>query len=470
MAVQSLQSITNSMALNITGAFPKADVSNGSILSDIVIIPPAQEIAKLYDQDQRTSDNQALATASEDGLAIIGSNLNKSRIPAIAANGIITLFSYTPPTSDITISAGTLVGTTTGSSTAQVQFRITQTVVLYVVLASSYLNADTGLYEIQAPIECTTPGIIGVVGSQTINVLVSAVTGLSGCYNATATSGGADLEDKEIYRQRLSIAWQGNTLCTDNGILSIALAQTGVEDAILVAHGNSPRQEFGAIDVYIKGVTPAQYVDSFLIDVNSPQQYFVTTKQPLLTTGLQTIIYSDSGSVAPPSASILRDTSAYAGSIKASDRVYWSSPLPAASGTVYTTYTYNGLVETLQGYFTNTNADIANANILVKWATAIGIDVTVTIKVLNGYDSLNVTFDIQDALALFFDGVSIGTQIQQADVAKVILNVAGVDDAKLPFDVFQSSDGSIIPDSFGDLTIPASSYAVSGDIIINVVA
>ena len=467
MSVQSLQSVINAMALNITSSFPKADVSEGSILSDIVILPPSQEIAKCYDQDQRTSDNQALSTASEDGLAIHGSNLNKPRLPAITAKGTITFFTYTAVVSDITIPAGSIVGTSSGTNTPQIQFRTTQTAIMYAVISSSYLNAQTGLYEIEVAIECTTPGITGVVGAQTINTIVNTVSGISGCYNTSATNGGSDIEDKEDYRQRLGTAWQGNSICTDNGILSIVLSQPGVEDAIIVGHGQSPRNEFGAIDVYVKGTQPAQYIDSFLINTITPQQYFVTTKQPLLTTGLQTIIYAATGSVAPPLYSVQKDTTLYGGSVFAQDKVYWVTPLPAILGSVYITYTYNSLIETLQSFFNNTSADIENANLLIKWANEIGIDITITIKVLSGYDSLNVTFDIQDAIALFFDSLSIGAQVQQADVARVVLNVAGVDDAKLPFDLFQSSDGSILPDSFGDLNIPASSYAVTGNVIIN---
>jgi uncharacterized phage protein gp47/JayE len=458
------------MASNITSVNPKWDVSEGSVLSDVVITPPSQEIAKLYDQDQRTSDNQALATASDDGLAINGANLNRPRLPAIASIGIVTFFSYTAPQADITIPAGTVTGTTAGANTPQVQFSNTQDTVMYSVLSSTYLNPDTGLYEIQVPVECTTTGITGVVGAQAINTIVNTVNGISGCYNAAPTTGGSDIEDLEVYRARLGIAWQGNTVCVDNGILSIVRNQQGVENAIIVAHGQSNRNEFGAIDVYVQGVLSATYVDSFLINQALPQQSFITTKQPLLTTGVSSVIYSASGSIATPAYSIVPDTSAYAGSVNASDSIVWATPLPAVNGSVYMTYTYNSLIETLQSFFNNTNADILNANLLIKWATEISIDVTATIKILTGYDSLNVTYDVQDALALFFDGQTIGESVSQAEVVKAILNVPGVSDAKLPLDLFRSSDGSITPDSFGDLDIPVTSYAVGGNIIINIVS
>ncbi len=457
------------MITYIGATYPKADTSEGSLLSDIVIQAPSQEIAKMYEQDQRTSDNQALATANDDGLSVHGSNLNTPKIPAIAAKGIETFFSYSAPASDITIPAGTLVGTGVGPGTTQVQFRTVRTVVMFAVVASSYLNSATGLYEIQTDIECTTPGIIGVVGAQNINSIINPIGGIDGCYNGAPTDSGADTEDTELYRQRLALKWQGNSIATDNGLLSLILAQPSVEDAIIIGHGLSPRNEFGAIDIYVKGVLSSQYIDSFSIDINSPQQYYITAKQPLITSGVQTIIYGASGSVVAPAYTIATDSSVYGGSVMSADEIVWASPLPAQLGTVYITYTYNSLIETLQNLFSSSASDVANASILVKWAKVISIDVTATIKVSPGYDSLNVTFDIQDALALFFDGLKIGAQVQQADVVRVILNTPGVDDVRLPLDLFRSTDGTVLPDSFGDLNIPSSSYAVGGTIIINIV-
>jgi len=469
MAVKTLQAIINSMTQYIAGAYPKADTSEGSIISDIVVMAPAQEITKMYDQDQLTSDNQALATANDDGLDIHGANFTAARLPAITSKGVATLFSYSAPVNDITIPAGTLVSTVFAPGTTQIQFHTVRTTIMFAAVGTSYLNGATGLYEIPVDIECNAPGVIGVVGAQTITTIINPIAGIDGVYNSSPTQGGADAESSDAYRQRLALLWQGNAVGTDTGILSLVQAQTGVENAILVGHGLSPRNEFGAIDVYIKGVSPTQYIDSFLININDPQTSFIPTKQPLIATDIQTIIYGASGSMTPPSYSVSVDTSAYAGSVLAHDQVVWGTALPYQLGSVYVTYTYNGLIEELQNLFApNSSNDISNANILVKWASVISIDVTVLIKVLPGFDSLNVTFDVQDALALFFDGLNIGAQVQQADVVRVILNTPGVDDARLPLDVFKSTDGSITPNVFGDLILPPSGYAVGGNIIVNV--
>ena len=274
MPIKTLQQILTSMNSYISAKYPTLDTNEGTIIADVVMGAPAQEVALLYQQDQRTSANQALTTATDDGLAIHGSNLSSPRLPAVASQGVQTFFSYTQPTFDITIPAGTIVATSPGPGVSQVQFRTLTDVIMFAVMGGSYLNSSTGLYEIQANIQCTTPGVIGVVGAQTISALLTPLSGISGCYNQVATSGGTDVEDREIYRQRLSLRWQGNALGTDDGILSLVKAQTGVEDAVLVAHGLSSRNEFGAIDVYIKGTVVTIYQDNFAIDIAKPQSTF----------------------------------------------------------------------------------------------------------------------------------------------------------------------------------------------------
>jgi len=54
-------------------------------------------------------------------------------------------------------------------------------------------------------------------------------------------------------------------------------------------------------------------------------------------------------------------------------------------------------------------------------------------------------------------------------VAETILLVAGVDDLQLPLTLFQGENGSVTVDSFGNLQLLSKSYAVIGDLIINVV-
>jgi uncharacterized phage protein gp47/JayE len=467
MAVKSLQAILNTMKSYIAARYSTLDTSEGSMVSDIVIGAPAQEMALLYQQDQNTSDNQALSTANEGGLNIHGANLSAPRLSANPSQGVVTFFSYTQPTNDITIPAGTTVSTAPGSGGTAVSFSTLRDVTMFAIMAASYLNPDTGLYEIQSNVECSQAGSIGIVGSQAINSLLTSISGISGCYNNTATYGGTDVEDKDVYRQRLSKKWQGNALCTDNGILSLVLAYPGVEGAVLVGHGQSLRNEYGAIDVYVKGNALAPWTDTFLIDSNAPQQTYTLTKQPISILGaVQTVIYGASGSVATPGFAVLQDTGQYAGSVKGNDMIIWDSVLPSVLGTCYITYMYNKLITDLQNLFTTTANNILNANLLVRQADALPIDITANIKIVAGVDLTSVIFAIQSALALFFNSLDIGAEVQMGDAVREILNTPGVDDVQLPLALFRSTDASVLQNSFGDLVLPFNCYAISGNINI----
>ena len=107
---------------------------------------------------------------------------------------------------------------------------------------------------------------------------------------------------------------------------------------------------------------------------------------------------------------------------------------------------------------------------MVKWAQELPININMNMKVIEGFDSTVVSDAVTTEIALFLSSSSIGQELQQADVARIALNVAGVDDIQLPFTLFQSSDGSVVPNTFGNLVIPSYAYALAGTIIVNIVA
>ena len=467
---KTLADIIQSMKDYITPLYPTADVSEGSMISDINIVAPSKELAKMYDQNERVSLDQSIDTASEDGLDMWGLNLNAIRKSAIPATGNIIFYSDNAPTSDIAIAAGTIISTRPTTGVTPVRFRTIRTVNMFASLASTYLNSDTGKYEISTEIEAVTAGKTGVVGTENINTIISPVTGITGCYNASPTAGGKDSETLDEYRRRLALLWRGSVLGTTDGLLSEVLSNDNVLDAVLTSGSDSEREVLGAVDIYIKGSVSQQNIDVVEIVPGDNITELVLSKQPVLDDGTQTIIYGASGSVTPPASVIVKDTAANAGSIYAQDKIVWNTALPDDSVSVFVTYSYNSLVTTLQDIFTKTTKDVENMNILIKEAVEIPIDVTLNIRVSSGFDSTSVSLDVQDAIAEFFSEITIGEEVQQADVARVVLNVSGVDDVLLPFPYFKSTDQTVVPNTFGNLEIPADSYAAAGTILINIEA
>ena len=466
MAIRSFSAIASSMQSFIRGKNPTLNTAEGTILNDIVISAPGRELERLYATVDSVSQDQALSTASDTALESMAQNFGLARKQARKSQGFITFFSTQVPISDITISVGTIVSTPPAPEITTKQFIVTRSVTMYASLASIYLNASTNYYEITTSIEAVSAGIDSNVGVQAITSISSAISGISGCYNATSTSGGIDTESSDSLRARIALKLTGTGIATADGILNVVSAQDGVADAVILSHGDSPRLDAGAVDVYVKGTTNTFKVD--VVTVYTGNYADITlAKQPVISDSVA-IQTSGSGNVSTSFWELQKDTGVYGGSINGLDKISWITPISSDSGSVVVSYSYNSLIETLQNLFTQTNKDILNTDLLVLQATDIPIDITASVKVLPGFDFLSVSAVIQDEVSTLLSEQGIGQELQQADVARTILNVPGVDDVTLPFTVFQSSDATILADSVtGNITIPANSYVSVGTININ---
>lgn len=465
---KTYSTIISDMRSYIRSIYPSAQTHEGSIINDIVIVAPARELALLYERTDIISQDQSVETASSTGLAKLGGNINKYQKPAIPAIGIVTFFTNTAPTIDITIPANTVVSTRAGVGVIEQRFRTLKKVTMYKSLASAYLNGDTGKYEISVEVEALTPGIQSIVGAYTIDSIQGPLTGIDGVYNASSTSGGEDFENETTFAARLATAYSGTILGTEDGYLTTVLENDNVTSATIVGHGETGREEYNAIDVYYKGTNIRPYTDVLTIPKGVSISELVFTKQPVISGSILAVVYGSTGSlIGPvPSYSFVRDSSLYGGSIYGQDKLQFSSSLESSLGTIYVIYSYNALSEELQNLFTKTNKDILDTNILIKQAVAVAIDIDLDVTVLSGFDPILVTLEIQNTIAAFLDSQAIGQELQMADVAREVLNVSGVDDVLLPFSTFRSSDSTILPDSGNNLAIPSNGYPITGTINI----
>ena len=466
---RTFSDIVNSMISYIKGVKSSLDTSEGTIVNDVVISAPSQEIAKLYNEMDIVSKSQNIYTAPDSSLRGHGGNLGLLIRGARQSKGYVRFFTFNPPLNDIVIAAGTVVSTVPTSNSSSQQFLTTITRTMYSSLSSTYLNPDTAVYEIEIPVISVNPGLNSVVGSQTITSLITSIAGINGCYNLSPTTGGSNEENIEDFRRRIAIKWKGSSLGTVSGLLSDVLVYADdVIDAVVVGHGDIDREDAGAVDVYIKGARVGSYQEVFnTFDISYGD--LLLQKQPVIDTFPITISSSESGVISDTNYSLEKDEGYYKNSVRGNDKVSWITPLPSSSGSLTVNYSYNSLVSDLQTYFEREDKRIQNVDILIKWATEVPIDVTVLIKTYSGYDQSSVILEVQNEVALFFNSLNIGEEVQQADVARVILNVNGVDDLFLPFSVFKSSDNLIVPNVFNNLVLPINSYAVGGNIIVNTV-
>jgi uncharacterized phage protein gp47/JayE len=461
---KSFNNIINSMISFIKSVKPTVDVSEGTIFRDIVVDVPAQEIAKLYSELEIASLSQSLLTAPDSTLDKIASNLGLVRKNARQSKGYITFFKRDTPTFDITIPAGTVVSTSLTTSTESQRFTTLSTVTMYASLASTYFNPDTEVYEIEVPIISVLAGLNTVVGPNSINLMITAIPGIDGCYNKEATSGGQDREDSESFRNRIAAKWRGSNLGTINGLLSDVLNYSeDVIDVKVLGHEDVGREDAGAVDVYIKGYRVEQTQEVFSEVLNYSFNEIILSYQPVRSIEqVNNVALIDSSKY-----SLVKDTDLYAGSSRGKDKIVFNPPQPTSSGSIVVKYSYNSLIRDIQNYLLREDKLIQNVNVLVKEAIAIPISIEISAKALPGYDVSFVEEIIRDNVSQFIDQKAIGEELQQADVARVILNSTGVDDLKLPFTTFKSSDNSVLPNTFGNLNIPYNAYPTLYEIIIN---
>jgi uncharacterized phage protein gp47/JayE len=463
---RSVTTIVQSMMSYIKSKFSTADVVEGGILNDVVMTAPARIISQLYSDLDTASQGQAIETAPDVQLDILGRNVGIVRKAARPARGTITFYKNTAPSSDVVIPVGAVVSTAASNTSPGIQFQTLYTVTMYASLASLYLNPITGRYEISTDIIAALPGLDGIVGGNTISLISTPVANIDGAYNATATAYGADQESSISLQNRIGARTTGNSIGTEDGYLSVVVANSNVEDAIVVAHGLTGRDTVGAIDIYVKGRSPVTQTDVFSFLTSD----MIFSKQPTISGSVVSVQSSSSGSISSSLWQQIIDTGVYRGSIEALDKLHWPTVLNNTYGIIYATYSYNALIEQLQTLFSQTNKDVLDTNVLVKWAQELPVDLTINMKVSQGFDSTTVSDAVSTELALFLDSLTIGQELQQADVARIILNVAGVDDVQLPFTLFRSSDNTVLPNTFGNLVIPAYSYTKTGTITINIVA
>jgi len=445
----------------------KAELSEGTFTRDVVIDAPAKEFELLYTRIDQVSDEQSINTASEAGLEKTLLNFSKVIRGARRARTIVRFFRNQAPQSDIVIPSGTLVSTPLSNTNTAIRFRTIQSATIVASLALSYFNTQNGKYEIAVEVEAVNGGSDGNVGAGTITNINGAIAGIDGVYNPFAATGGLDKETTAEMRSRLSAALAGTALGSASGFLSFILDKDFVEDAIVVGKGQTGRADIGAVDIYIKGKLFRDFKDEFFSPFE-PYPDFVFSKQPVIKSSINTVVSSISGNLSNSSWIIQKDSGAYGGSILAQDKLHWLSSIPISSGSIIVNYQYNGLIEDLQSLLKKENQNVINSDTLIKWANEIPIDVTVSIRVMQGFAGSDVISLVSSAINTFLSNLKIGQEIQQADIAREVLNVAGVDDVLLPFTVFKSQDNTILPNSFNNLTIPKNSYGSPGTITINI--
>ena len=389
-------------------------------ITDLLALKQDSNTLSLLATAQNISVNDVLAQISEliDNWA---DNFDEEREQPTPAVGAVKFGRVDAPSQDTTIGAGKVVKSTSGQS-----YQTTAPVTMFA--ASPYFDPDLLLYVIEVPIQAVDDGSAGNAPVDTVTVIESASEGLPFVTNQEPVQDGTDLETDEHLGARLLLKWQAVGKLTKAGIQLTAAGVTGVID-VYVATPGDPLSSRGSVktDVYVEGPAPALVTETFNA-YNSPDYPNAIRPSNLPLISLSS---TDTGTA----TARLDSTSPREGSVQSSDAIQFST---APTFPVTIQYVYDqrpGQVQAALGtddasdtnyVAPTTPAAAMDTPILAKAATPVGVDYTVTVLTLPGYNPSAVKAAAQIAVQDFGATYELGESGFVDDLNKVVEAVAGV--------------------------------------------
>jgi uncharacterized phage protein gp47/JayE len=411
----------------ISSNFSNADVSDGSVIKDIVADSVSPEFGNVYTEIENIQDFANFvgnaSTLTTEQMDDIASNYNKTRLLATTSTGEVTFRTKTKPTSTITIgnidgSGGVSVLTKTLDDGSILGFETTATV--YFTTSTAY-NSSTGYYEVVAPIESTGTGTKYNISVGSITTLATSISGVNSVYNAISTSGATDDETNEELAARITVYFNGSSKVNAAGYKTIALDVSGVKSCNVVDPNSSESiRGAGTIDVYVYG-TDYDTVSQESLTYTTGTNYYKLSKTPVynissvlaLVSGVTTILTQNTD------YELVNDTtSIYNSSVQSLDKVFLKDGgIKPDNGTAFlTTYTYNKLVETVQDEYETAENYILNGDVLVRQTDPAIIDIEMTILLYSGYRN-QATYDkISTLVSDYITSQGVGSKISTSDI------------------------------------------------------
>lgn len=410
--MKSLSEIIESLKNFIKEKNPNFNVSEGTVLNDIVINVPAQEISNLYNETNNLLNkllfNPSSFTTSE--LDAFGSSIGVYRKIGSPSSGFVTFRAHGDLSSSIIIPAGTIVGCSKNSIYSSITFILKD----QVTITQSDYNAISGFYEKKGYVECTTIGSIGNIPPNTISVIISIIDSrVIGVFNEESFSGGSDIENDESYFTRLKGALLGGSIVGTLPHIEFLIRSHPsilINDYSIYLPEKVERNSFGgSIDIYVISPQETQITESLYINGNEGT---FPTNRPI-----KKVIQVPNG----VSYSI-DTTSNYRKSPLEYSRFYSVTP-----GTYSITYTYNQNIKLLNDWMNKEENKPLILDILVREAFEVYLKIDVIVKIKPGFSFLEVREALLTNLRSFINSYKFKQSIHLSDIVNVIENTMGVD-------------------------------------------
>ena len=285
---------------------PDADIKPGTVIRNLMIDAPSNQLALLYDEVSKVSTQQSLRLVIGSDLDKLAKNYGLTRKGATSSSGVALLtFSSIPAA--VNVNKGDLVTASNGYAFAVLNgiSIVTSQLNFYKSIATKYANdlsfvGITDQYAVEVTVQATTTGVAGNISQYSLDR--TSISGVSNVTNVKDFSGGSNQEDDATFRNRILAIFSGSSVGTALGYKNTALSTTGVQDAVVIGPGNPLMTRDGTIsttdgygnlvivsegsggkvDVVILGTNLIQTTDSFIYhdasnnnDPTSPKNNFI---------------------------------------------------------------------------------------------------------------------------------------------------------------------------------------------------
>ena len=443
MSIKTADQINSEIIALLQILRPDADVSTGSLISDIVSNSPSTSMSLVYLLLQNIGYGQSItfiSNMSDTQIELLASNWLLTRKIATTAAGYITFFRRTAPPSTITINAGTTITSQKSSSGITYSFVTTQ----IATISNSSYNVSTGLWESTVAIQAVLAGSASNVGVGVINI-ASGVSGIDGCTNRIAITNAIDDETNLQLATRIVTAAQARLIGTVPGYENLINSIDGVTASKVVTPGDPDafRSENGnECSIFVMGDILTSTTQVEIFDSANGLSIFLDSTPVDSVAGIQGL---SNTFIEGTDFQFVPDTySDYKGSNQSYDKVMWlnggNKPSQGESYTI--SYSYNELITILQDLIELPENTLIASDILVASAVKILVDISLSVAVTSSAPS-DAVAQIETAIETYMAGMTLGTPLQQSDLDYYLRStLSWLDRLILPFTALRIRGGT----------------------------
>jgi uncharacterized phage protein gp47/JayE len=465
---KTFDTIISEMVARVSSILGQQDTRVGTVLREGFLAPVASQLEEAFSRTDAVELNQSISSAesiTEEALERVAANFGLARFPGSPASGFVRFSRFNVPVAPIPIPSGTVVSTSDIGD-----FLGFKTISAATLSNISPQDPVTGAFFVDVAVVATASGSDGNVEADTIRF--HSVPGVDEVTNINPLSGGKNQQTNSELAELIAARAQGN-LGTRGGYEGLVRSNFSVDDMEIITPTDpeAARAQFsGELDITVLSgsAIQSQETTSHTTTVFNPAFLPLTSVNEI--TGIEDVTDNVKVLVEGPDYDIIFDTfSPLSRSFQEKSRVNLHvTSFVVKPGSIFTIkYGNSELVRIIQSFIADAQNEILGADVLVKLAISVPVNISADIRIIPGFDPATVQTDTEDAVNEFFNSKLLGDDVQVSDVVTVMGSTPGVDSVDLTtFEMAKASAPSLF---LQEVLANKQEYLRAGTVVITVV-